>query len=266
MGTSMNKIKLTLIQGDCLKVLPSIPSESVDLIITDPPYFIGKELTIHRSRNPKKYKYVGKDIEYNFIWDKFENEEEYNNFIEKCFTECFRILRNGGHLLSFFDIFKVSRLVEIARKNNAIPRQPLFWLKTNPVPVARKVSFMRSLELIFWATKGTYSRKVSTFNWQLGMSKDFIEAPIVSGNEKLDHPTQKPEKVVKWLMEYLSNEGDTVLDPFLGSGTTMKVARDLKRNCIGIEISPEYIEMTKKRLNWGNSLSSEIEWEFKVVE
>jgi site-specific DNA-methyltransferase (adenine-specific) len=62
-------------------------------------------------------------------------------------------------------------------------------------------------------------------------------------------------------MENLSKKGDTVLDPFLGSGTTMKVAKDLERNCIGIKINEEYINMTKKRLNWGHSLGN-IEWEF----
>jgi DNA modification methylase len=260
------KTKMTLILGDCLKVLPTLPDESVDLVLTDPPFFIGREMTIHRSSNPLKYKFGGKNIEYDLFWDKFKTEEEYNTFIEIIFNELFRVLRKGGHLLSFFDVFKVTNLVNLARKyqyNKIIPRQPLYWFKSNPVPLARKVGFMRTFEFIFWATKETYSRKKATFNWQLGMSKDFEKAPIVSGHEREEHPTQKPERVIEWLIKYLSNEGDLILDPFLGSGTTMKVARDLKRSCIGIEINPKYIEITKKRLNWGSSLSNKIEWEFK---
>jgi DNA modification methylase len=259
-------IKLTLIQGDALKVLPTIPDESIDLVVTDPPFMVSKEMKISRSRNPEKfYKYRGKDITFFFgEWDVFESEEEYWKFTYNWLSLVWSKLRKGGHLLVFFDKFKITPLVKWVEEHNGIARQPLFWIKKNPVPMARKVSFMNAVSLIFWATKFSTSRKYATFNYQLGQHPDYEFAPIPKGHERYDygfHPTQKPEKIVKWLMEYLSNEGDTVLDPFLGSGTTMKVAKDLKRNCIGIEINPEYIEMTKKRLNWGNS--EDIEWEFK---
>jgi DNA modification methylase len=72
--------------------------------------------------------------------------------------------------------------------------------------------------------------------------------PIVSGKERLKHPTQKPEKIIELFIKYWSNEGDIILDPFAGTGTTLKVARDLKRSCIGIEINPEYFEIAKKRI------------------
>jgi DNA modification methylase len=264
-------MRLTLIQGDALKILPTIPSDSVDLILTDPPFMISKEAKITRSRNPLKfYKYKGKDIDLFFgKWDVFESEEKYWEFTFKWLEEVWRTLRKGGHLIVFFDKFKITPLVKWVKEHDGIARQPLFWIKENPVPMARKVSFMNAVSLIFWATKHSTSRKFATFNYQLGQHPDYEFAPICSGHERYDygfHPTQKPERIVKWLMEYLSNESDTVLDPFLGSGTTMKVARDLKRNCIGIEIDPKYIEMTKNRLNWGSSLLKDVEWEFKVME
>jgi DNA modification methylase len=72
--------------------------------------------------------------------------------------------------------------------------------------------------------------------------------PFVSGKERLKHPTQKPEKIIELFIKYWSNEGDIILDPFVGTGTTMKVAQDLKRSCIGIEINKEYFEMAKRRI------------------
>jgi DNA modification methylase len=262
------KIKMTLILGDCLKILPTIPDESVDLVLTDPPFMISREAKITRSRNPLKfYKYKGKDIEFFFgKWDVFASEEKYWEFTYKWLEEIWRVMRKGAHLLVFFDKFKITPLVEWVKEHDGIARQPLFWIKENPVPMARKVSFMNAVSLIFWVTKYSTSRKYATFHYELGQHRDYEFAPICGGHERYDwgfHPTQKPEKVCEWLIKYLSNESDTIIDPFLGSGTTMKVARDLKRNCIGIEIDPEYIELTKKRLNWGSSLSDKIEWEFK---
>jgi DNA modification methylase len=258
-------VKLTLIHGDALKVLPTIPSESIDIIITDPPFMISKEDKITRSKNPN-YKFkANKDINLYFgDWDVFESEEKYLEFTYKWLSEAWRTLRKGGHLLTFFDKFKITYLVNWVKEHDGIPRQPLFWIIQNPVPKARKINLMNAVVMIFWATKHTTSRKYATFNYELGQHPDYKFAPLCMGKERYSygfHPTQKPESIIKWIMEYLSKKGDTVLDPFLGSGTTMKVAKDLERNCIGIEINEEYINITKKRLNWGHSLGN-IEWEF----
>ena len=80
------------------------------------------------------------------------------------------------------------------------------------------------------------------FNWQLGMRHNVIVSPICQGSERTKHPSQKPESVFRPFIEYFTNEGNTVLDPFLGSGTTMKACLQLNRNCIGIEISKDYCE------------------------
>ncbi len=264
-------VKLTLIHGDCLKALPTLPNESVDLVLTDPPFMISKTAKtskIVRSKDPlKRYKFKGKDIELFFgEWDVFESEEKYWEFTFTWLSHVWEKLRKGGHLLTFFDKLKVTRLVDWVNEHGGVARQPLFWIKENPVPMARKVSFMNSVSLIFWATKHTTSRKYATFNYNLGQHEDYKFAPICSGRERYHygfHPTQKPESICEWLIKYLSNEGDTILDPFLGSGTTMKVARDMKRNCIGIEIDARYIEMAKKRLHWGSSLT-DTEWDFKT--
>jgi DNA modification methylase len=261
--------KLTLVHGDALKYLPKIPDESIDIVITDPPFMISRKMKISRSRNPlRHYKFKGKDIELFFgKWDVFESEEKYWEFTYAWLSEVWRALRKGGHLLVFFDKFKITPLVKWIKEHNGIARQPLFWIKENPVPMARKVSFMNAVNLIFWATKHSTSRKFATFNYQLGQHPDYKFAPIVGGKERYSygyHSTQKPEKIIKWLLEYLSNSNDTVLDPFLGSGTTMKVAKDLGRNCIAIEIDLNYIEMIKKRLNWGSDPN--VQYDFVVIQ
>jgi len=568
-----------------MEVLPKMPDASVDLVVTDPPYMISREAKIARSRNPlKRGKFKGKDISFMFgAWDIFESEEQYWEFIYSVLNQLKRILRKGAHLLMFFDKFKITPLVEWCKKNNFIPRQPLYWLKTNPVPMAGKVSFMNAHEYIFWATKETTSRKFAcvsedtecltdsgwkkyyeispkdriatfnllseniefhypnniaiydydgeliriknkeidclvtpnhrvlikklysnnknwyfieasqlkgkhfvipvsgynkgeislpesfikilgwviteghineyscitisqsesknheycleiknsldnekieystwiskqkyknqiklqrtfyikkesakkilywiknkdkllklpshqlrilfntlikgdgstrslthfgdtrwcfiqkdkeivdwfvrlctlcgfktkvslrkdrscyyvyvcnrnytrfntnlkkeyirykgkvwcpsvpnscfvarrnntifitgnTFHYELGQHPDYFSCPIVPTSKHIErHPTQKPVKVIKWLLEYLSNKDDIVLDPFLGSGTTMHACLELARNCIGVEINPEYINVTKKRLNWGHSLG-DVEFEFYEFE
>ena len=90
---------------------------------------------------------------------------------------------------------------------------------------------------------------------------NILEYPNASIYGKTEHPTEKPTELIKKLIITSSNENDTILDPFLGSGTTMKAGLELRRNVIGIEIEPKYIEITKKRLNWGSSLGN-VEFKF----
>jgi site-specific DNA-methyltransferase (adenine-specific) len=82
---------------------------------------------------------------------------------------------------------------------------------------------------------------------------------------QIEHPTPKNEKFITKYIEALSREGGTVLDCFNGSGASIVACKMAKRNCISIEIEPKYIEVCKKRLNWGSSLNPNIEWEFKEV-
>ena len=214
-------------------------------------------MKICRQRNSKRHdvkrwKYRGKDIVLDFgVWDHFESLEHYLQFTENWLRECARICRKGAHLVIFFDKLKLSYLIEIGQKYDLIPRQPLFWMKTNPVPQARKVKFMDSLEMMMWFTKETISRKFATFNYELGQHSEVFISPICQGKERYEfgkHPTQKPEKVIAGVMQYLSKEGDIILDPFVGSGTICVVAKKLGRNFIGIDINLEFVEIARKRI------------------
>ena len=245
-----------VICGDCLEVLKEIPDNSVDAVITDPPYMISSSVKIRRQRNPikfdKQWKFKGKDIDYNFgNWDIFESMTDYLKFTEQWFKECARVLRKGGHIISFFDKHKLTYLVHWAEELNVKTRQCLFWIKSNPVPQARKVSFMSAVEMCYWGTKETTERKFATFNYQLGQHPDYIVAPICLGKERYKfgfHPTQKPEVVLEWIISYLTNENDIVLDPFAGSGTTGVVCAKLNRRYILIEKEEKYCKIAEARI------------------
>lgn len=239
-----------VICGDCLEILSQIPDESVDMIFIDPPYNISNETVIHRSRNPMKYKYVGKDIKMIFgEWDIFDTAEDFFKFTEQWFNESIRILKPNGHIISFFDKVRISYLYELGEKLGISRRQPLFWIKSNPVPCARKINFMNSVEMMYWGTKFTEKKTDAIFNYKLGQHRDYIECPIPQkqGAEKR-HPTQKPLDLARWLISYLTNKEQIVIDFFVGYGTVPVVCKELNRKYIVIDISSECCEITRKRL------------------
>jgi len=244
---------ILLYLGDCLTILDELEIGSVDMVCTDPPWGISREVIIHRSSNPQKYKYVGKDISLDFgEWDHFEDLETYLAFTNEWVPKTIRLLKRGGHWVSFFDIMKVSYLIELGRELDCQPRQILAWRKTNPVPRGRCVDFMVALEHAIWLTKETKARAESTFNWELGQQQTCIEAPIpghtTSSDGERSHPTQKPVSVLKVWISYLSKPGDTILDPFCGSGSTLIAALELGRKAIGIEIDEDYCRSAVARL------------------
>jgi len=237
--------------GDCVELMRQMPSDCVDMMLTDPPWFISSEVIIHRSMNPKKYKYVGKDIHLDFgKWDHFASEEDYWKFTKAWFREAVRVLKPKGHLITFFDQNRVTHLIDYARSLGMLMRQHLYWLKTNPVPRARKVDFMVALEGAIWFTKGTKSG--ATFNYKLGQQRNYVESSIPSYTIR-KHPTQKPTKVLKVWISYLTNQGDIVLDPLCGSGSTLVAAKKLGRHFLGFDIDERYVEVATRWLD-------QVEW------
>jgi len=115
--------------GDCLEILPQI-EDTVDLVLTDPPWNVSREVVIHRSMSPKKYKYTGKDINLDFgEWDHFESEKEYLEFTLRWMDEATRLLKPSGHLISFFDQNLTTELIRIGESLGLQMRQHLYWLK-----------------------------------------------------------------------------------------------------------------------------------------
>lgn len=261
MGIYSNvNMKLTLIQGDCLKVLPTLPDKSIDLVLTDPPYNLNWKTCITFKTRKNLYWAVEENL---LEWDKVDLKSLW----KKLAPEFDRLVKETGSVITFAPYEWSYYMFEEMKKNNFEFKTLIVWEKTNPVPQVRKRNYLITIECIVWFARPTTKKAKYTFNFKTQKEmKNIIKHPIVGGKERTIHPTQKPEKLIKHLLEIHSNPNDTILDPFLGSGTTMKVAKDLGRNCIGIEINPKYIELTKKRLNWGCSLSNDIEWEFKIIE
>ena len=236
-----------------MKILPKLKSESVDLVVTDPPYNLGNKFN-KLIRGGK----IGNKFNRNLVntlldFDNFENEEQYISFLTNVFDEMNRVCKKDANFVTFIDWRYLSLVIKELEKRGWKFRNVFAWVKQNPCPQLRKCNFAQGLELAVWMSRGK-----NTFNYQLGHQPNYVVCPL---NDTAYHPTQKHIDVVKTLIKYLSNENDTVLDPFLGSGTTMKACLELNRNCIGIEIDPKYIKIAKERLNWGYSLGN-VKFEF----
>ncbi len=220
-----------LFNNDCLDILPQIEDNSIDLIITDPPYEIGKYST-GNIKLPKR-KALNNDIAE---WDQKFSPEDYTN-------ELIRVLKPKGNMFIFTSYNLIGKWHELL-DNKFDTFQFFIWHKTNPPPKIHKNGFLNSCEMVVcvW-NKG--------HKWNFTNQREmhnFFESPICMGKERLKHPTQKPLKLFKHLIEIGSDEGDLVLDPFAGVGTTYVACKELNRKPISIEISKDYYEMTLERI------------------
>ena len=239
-----------LLEGDCLQILPTLPIESVHLVLTDLPWNVSQDLKIGRSDTKDTNLDYGK-------WDHFDSESDYWKFVFKWLRESVRVLKPKGHLVTFFDHKRTSYLITYAKSLDLRFRTMLYWRKTNPVIQFRGTNFERAIETAVWFTKGDWSG--ATFNSDLGQQANVVDAALPLHDRR--HTTQKPVNVLKVWIRYLSNEGDIILDPFMGSGSTIEAAFLLGRSAIGIEKDPTIFESASKYLSsiaavGTNSLSS----------
>lgn len=235
---------MELYNEDCLKVIQKLEDNSIDLLITDPPYNLG-EFIQKRNYNIKNMR------ENNLLnakdWDSLSKEEYLVN-MDKFFQEVSSKLKVGANVIIFLSSLRIESIVEIAERYNFYYKTTGVWHKTNPMPRNMNLHFVNSNE--FWLYFVYKKRTGNTFNNENRMIMDYIESSTPKSSEKQygKHPTQKPIQIIDYLIKILSREGDLVLDPFLGSGTTGESAVRLKRNFIGIELDRNYFEMAKKRI------------------
>ncbi len=249
----MSKIFNTLIHGDCLKELKRIPDKSFELIFADPPYNlqIGENLT-----RPDASKVKG----VNDKWDQFKDFEHYDNFCKSWLMECRRILKDNGSIWVIGSYHNIFRLGYHLQNLNYWILNDVIWRKCNPMPNFRGTRFTNAHETLIWASKNKKSKY--TFNYQslkclnddLQMRSDWT-LPICNGKERLKkngkkiHSTQKPESLLHRIILATTNKGDTIFDPFLGTGTTAVVAKKLGRNFYGIEKDKKYFKAAQDRIN-----------------
>ena len=247
--------------GDCINILKkNIDTDSINLIFADPPYNLsGNALKWEGNKTGGDWYMVNED------WDKM-TDKQYLVFTEKWIKGAYKVLKENGSIYiscSYHNIAEVTiTLKKIGFKINNI----VTWYKTNSMPNMTKRVFTHSTEFIVWAVKG----KNWIFNYELmkqinpskqkdgsiKQMRDLWEMPLVQGKERLRnsdgkalHPTQKPEEMLKRIILASSNENDIILDPFLGSGTTAIVAKNFKRNWIGIEKNNEYAKIAELRIS-----------------
>lgn len=244
-----------IILGDCLEKLKEIPDESVDLVFADPPYNMSKKKGLGWE--------FSKHITMQEAWDIY-SKDEFFEFNLKWLSECFRILKHGGSLWvsgSFHNIYQLGFIIQNLpdiKINNSI-----IWFKPNAQPNITCRFFTESTEHLIWASKNGNNKKWK-FNYDA--TKDEIEdeinpkgkqtrnvwaIPLTPPTEKWagQHPTQKPIELLRRIIISCTDKGDTVLDPFAGSGTTNLVALRYGRNSIGIEKEKKYVDLIKKRLS-----------------
>lgn len=226
---------------DCFNILPNIKDKSIDLILTDPPYAISKESNFDKINldtpvdMAKKFNYSTDFGE----WDKTEID------IDRLFKEFFRILKPGGTLIIFYDIWKSNSIKEYATKHKFKQPRVCQWVKTNPMPINSKNNYLsNSIEFFFTFVKGGKP----TFNSEY--DNGIYNYPFSNGNKRKDyyHPTQKPLSLINSILLKHSKKGDLVLDPFGGSGTLAEACILNERDYIIIEIEKKYYDIITNRV------------------
>ncbi len=252
----------TILAGNCIELMNSLPEASVDMIFADPPYNLQLSGELHR---PDNSRVDGVDD----AWDQFGSFKDYDAFTVAWLKAARRILKPDGALWvigSYHNIFRVGTALQDIGYwilNDVI------WRKANPMPNFKGKRFTNAHETLIWCAKDAKGRPtfnyeaMKAFNDDLQMRSDWF-IPICSGNERLKddagdktHPTQKPEALLTRVMMASTKPGDVVLDPFFGTGTTGAVAKQFGRHFIGCEQDISYIAAAKKRIANVQAISDE---------
>jgi modification methylase len=244
----------SIVWGDCRREMRRWPNDSVDLIFADPPYNLQLKQTLIRPNQT-----VVDAVDDN--WDQFRDFREYDKFTTAWLKECRRLLAPTGTLWVIGSYHNIYRMGRILQDLGFWILNDVSWVKANPMPNFRGVRLTNAHETLIWAKKSEASRGY-TFNYQLlkklnggkQMRSDWY-FPLCTGSERLRdeegkkaHSTQKPERLLERIILGCSQEGDVVLDPFAGTGTTAYVAQQLGRHWIAVEKEREYVELMVHRL------------------
>lgn len=236
----MNDNNIDVILGDALLEMPKILSNSIDLVIVDPPYNLGKDYGNNHDN---------------------EGFEEYLAFSEGWLREAHRVLKPTGTLYVFMGFRFISYLYEILdRKLGMFFSNWIVWHYTQGIGRTKGFSPRHDDILMFTKTSDYifnldsvripqkfYRERNNMRGANPGDVWEFSHVHYCNENRQA-HPTQKPEGLIERMILASSNEGQTVLDPFSGSGTTLRVCQQLNRRCIGIELNPVYVGLTNERL------------------
>ena len=252
-----------LIQGDCVEVMKKITEKSVDVVFADPPYFLSSG-----GISVQSGKMVSVD---KGDWDKSLTIKDKLLFHQTWIREARKVLKDDGTIwisATLHSVYAIGVALELegfSIINNVI------WRKTNPAPNISGRAFTHSTETVIWARKQLTPTKkgkhyfaydeMKKYNngkqlkdfWDLNDTNVVFESGTTPKREKTygKHPTQKPISLLERIIEASTTEGQIILDPFAGSGTTLIVANSLSRRSIGIELDKMYLDLAKKRIIGG---------------
>lgn len=216
---------MVIYNEDCLIGMKNIESESIDLVVTDPPYLVNYKTGRRKDKTHRFSKVILND----------DNEQLIIDYI----NECYRILKNNSAMYMFCSSDKVDFFKQQLEKKFKV-KNMIIWVKNNHTAGDLKGSFGRKYEIIFLVVKGK-----KHFNGK--RLTDIWEFDKVSGKNQL-HQNQKPLDLIKQCIEKHSDKGDLVFDGFVGSGTTAIACKELGRNFIGFELDKGYFDIAIKRL------------------
>jgi site-specific DNA-methyltransferase (adenine-specific) len=242
-----------IIHGDCIKILADLPEKSVEMVFADPPYNLQLQNELWRPN--QTHVEAVKDS-----WDKFNSFEEYDNFCLQWLSGCRRVLKDTGTIWVIGTYHNIFRIGSIIQNLGFWILNDIVYIKTNPMPNFHGVRFTNAHETLVWAQKKKGARytfnhhTAKALNDDLQMRSDWTiraaigKERIKKENGKKAHSTQKPEALLYRILLSSTEPGDTVLDPFFGSGTTGAVAKKLGRHYIGIERDYEYVRIARERI------------------
>jgi site-specific DNA-methyltransferase (adenine-specific) len=211
----------TIINADFKVAMEGMGAGSVDLIVTDPPY----GMDYQSSWRTDKYEKIANDITLEWV--------------KPFFAECFRVLKDNSHIYAFCNDYAISEFRNAMEEVGFTPKRTLVWVKNNHTSGDLEGDYGNKTEFLLYAQKGRRELNGTRDTNVLNYSRVASEL----------HPTQKPTELISFLIVKSSNENDTILDPFMGSGTTLVACKHLNRNCVGIEISEKYCAIAQERLD-----------------
>lgn len=220
-------------------MLQRIEDNSVDLIFADPPYVLSgnKNITCRSG----KWSICDKGD-----WDKIDDIDSFNN---KWIQECKRILKDEGTIWISGTLHNHPSVGMTLKKNKFWIINDIIWFKPNATPLLSRNRLVPSTELIWLASKSKKYYLNYEIAKEIGKWKQMRNVWVIAAEKhKTKHPTEKPEKLLERIIRIGSKRGDTILDPFMGSGTTGVVAKKWYRKFIGIELNKEYFIISKKRI------------------
>lgn len=212
----------TIYNGDCLSVMKSFPDKSFDLVLTDPPY--------------------GMNYQSSWRTDKHEmiafDDPEDTTWLIPFLKETYRVLKDDSHAYIFTNDYLFSKFQEWMPHCGFDVKRTLVWVKNNHTSGDLEGDYANKTEWVIFAHKGRRllrgGRDTNVLNF----------ARVNTDN----HPTEKPVDLCAYLIGKSTEEGQTILDPFMGSGTTLVAAKNLKRKAVGIELSKKYCDVAVSRL------------------